>query len=128
MIYKDPIAILQQAIAIIQRAESLLTEVSAKLDRLDAPTVIPEWIDKHSAAKIVCKHWKTLDRWRVSPGSTLINDIHWQNDGDEIVYHAELLKDWYRHRSDPIAHQRAIDYFLASLPSNQPKKHGRKAF
>jgi hypothetical protein len=70
---------------------------------------------------------KTLDRWRVASGSTLIDGIHWQHDGGEIVHHAELLKDWYRHRGNPGAHQRAIDNFLTSLPGNQPKKRGRKA-
>ncbi len=127
MSHPDPIAILQQAIALLQRTESLLDELNAKLDRLQSPSVTPEWVDKHDAAKIVCKHWKTLDRWRVSPNSTLIDGIHWQHDGGEVVYHAELLKDWYRHRGDPVAHQRAIDGFLANLPGNQPKRRGRKA-
>jgi hypothetical protein len=124
---QDPIAILQQAIAIMQRTESLLDALNHKLDRLEPPTVTPEWIDKHDAAKLVCKHWKTLDRWRVGPDSTLLDGIHWQHDSGEVVYHADLLKDWYRHRGDPIAHQRTIAHFLATLPSNQAKKRGRKA-
>ncbi len=81
----------------------------------------------HKDVDVVCKHWKTLDRWRVGPDSTLLDGIHWQHDGGEVVYHADLLKDWDRHRGDPIAHQRTITHFLATLPSNQAKKRGRKA-
>ncbi len=127
MSHTDPIMILEQAISLLQKTESLLDELNAKLDRLDATPVTPEWVDKHDAAKIVCKHWKTLDRWRVAAGSTLIDGVHWQHDGGEVVYHAELLKDWYRHRHDPAAHRRMIEQFTASLPCNQPKKRGRKA-
>jgi hypothetical protein len=123
----DPIAILKQAIALLQRTETLLDEVNAKLDHLVAPSVTPEWVDKHDAAKIVCKHWKTLDRWRSAQDSTLIEGLHWQHDGGEIVYHAELLKDWYRHRGDPETHLKTIANFTAKLPSNQPKKRAHRA-
>ena len=134
MSQEDPTIILQQAIALLQRTETLLEEVNAKVAQLETPTIIPEWIDKHDAAKIVCKHWKTLDRWRVAEGSSLIEGIHWQHDGGEIVYHAELLKDWYRNRSNPVAHYRAntawseaSEHFTRDSYSNQPKKRGRKA-
>jgi hypothetical protein len=127
MSHEDATSILQQAIALLQRAELLLEELNAKLDCLESFQVLPEWVDKHDAAKIVCKHWKTLDRWRVDPNSTLLEGLHWQHDGGEVVYHAELLKDWYRHRGNPSAHQRTIDSFIASLPSNQPRRSKRKA-
>jgi hypothetical protein len=120
----DPNAILQQAIALLQRAEALLDEMNEKISQLDSPTIVPEWIDKHDAAKIVCKHWKTLDRWRVTEDSSLIEGIHWQHDGGEIVYHAELLQDWYRNRSNPVAHYLTIQEFTRK---NQSKKRGRKA-
>jgi hypothetical protein len=125
MSHTDPIVILQQAISILQRTEMLLDEVNAKLDRVVAPCVAPEWVDKHDAAKMVCKHWKTLDRWRVAPNSTLIEGLHWQHDGGEVVYHGELLQDWYRHRGNPAAHQGAVDRIL--LTRNQPKRRGRRA-
>ncbi|BAU13023.1 hypothetical protein LEP3755_35590 [Leptolyngbya sp. NIES-3755] len=142
MSQEDPTIILQQAvaslllkaIALLQKTEALLEEVNAKVTQLDSPVIIPEWIDKHDATKIVCKHWKTLDRWRVAEGSSLIEGIHWQHDGGEIVYHAELLKDWYRNRSNPVAHyhanttwSEACEHFTRNSYSNQPKKRGRKA-
>ena len=126
MSHADPIAMLQQAIALLQRTETLLDELHARLDRWETPGVVPEWVDKHDAAKIVCKHWKTLDRWRVAPDSTLIAGVHWQHDGGEIVYHAALLQDWYRHRSHPATHQRTIERFLARQPSQQPKRRKRQ--
>ena len=124
---EDPTAILQHAITLLERAESLLEELNTKLDRLETPKILPEWVDKHDAAKLVCKHWKTLDRWRGEASSTLIEGVHWQHDGGEVVYHAELLQDWYRNRGNPVAHQRTIDHFLATLPSNQSKRGRRKA-
>ena len=127
MSHTDPIAILQQAISILQRTETLLDELNVRLDRLESPSVAPEWVDKHDAAKIVCKHWKTLDRWRIGPNSTLLDGVHWQHDGGEVVYHGELLKDWYRHRSDPAAHRKAIERFMSGRPCHQPRKRGRKA-
>jgi hypothetical protein len=75
---QDPIVILQQAIALMQRTESLLDALNHKLDRMENPIVTPEWIDKHDAAKLVCKHWKTLDRWRVGPDNILLDGIHWR--------------------------------------------------
>ncbi len=125
---EDPIAILKQAIALLQRTETLLDELNAKLDHLAVPNVAPEWVDKHVAAVIVGgKHWKTLDKWRSDPSKGLREHIHWLHDGGEIVYHAELLKDWYRHRGDPDAHLSAISHFTAQKSNSQHKKRARRA-
>jgi hypothetical protein len=127
MSQEDPIAMLKQAIALLQRTEILLNELNAKLDRLESPKATPEWVDKHTAAVIVGgKHWKTLDKWRSDPSKGLRENIHWLNDGGEIVYHAKLLKDWYRHRSHPETHLKTIANFAAKLPANQPQKRTRK--
>jgi predicted DNA-binding transcriptional regulator AlpA len=37
------------------------------------------------------------------------------------LFNETLITDWIANRHDPNAHQRAIDNFVAGLPSNQPK-------
>lgn len=58
----------------------------------------------------------------------LIKGIHWIALNSRTVrYNLPLLMDWLQNEFEPAAHQRAIDAYLAALPSNQPKKKGRKA-
>jgi hypothetical protein len=45
-----------------------------------------------------------------------------------IRYNLPLIEDWIANRQHPEHHEKAIENFLASLPSSQPrnKKAGRK--
>ncbi|ABA22845.1 excisionase family protein [Anabaena sp. FACHB-709] len=53
--------------------------------------------------------------------------IHWQKiNSRTTLYNITLILDWIANRDNPQAHQRAIDIYLQSLPSNQPQKRGRK--
>ncbi|GAP99102.1 hypothetical protein [Leptolyngbya sp. NIES-2104] len=96
--------ILIRAIAILERAEAILNHIEVEYFSPQS-----EWVDKHAASKIVNKHWQTLNVWRRDKAKGLIEGIHWQHDGGEVVYHAEMLKDWYRHRRNPEAHLRTIE-------------------
>ncbi|MGA7934970.1 MAG: hypothetical protein WCA35_15595 [Kovacikia sp.] len=59
----------------------------------------------------------------------LLEGVHYIRIGEHkgILYNRPLIIDWMINRRFPNVHQRAIDNFLASLPSNQPRrKSGRK--
>lgn len=88
------------------------------------------WVDKHIGAKIVGLSVHTLKKLRsekAREADRLIEGIHFIRYGSHCVrYNAELLRNYAATRSDPEAHKRAIDLYLASLPSNQPKRVGRK--
>ena len=88
------------------------------------------WVDKHMAAKILglSTHMlKKLRTERAREADRLVEGVHFVRHGGYCVrYNAELLKDYTATRSDPQAHKRAIELYLASLLSNQPKRVGRK--
>lgn len=88
------------------------------------------WIDKHIAARILGLSTHTLKKLRsekARPENRLLEGIHFVRYGAYCVrYNAQLLKDYVATRSDPEAHKRAIEAYLASLPSNQAKRVGRK--
>lgn len=53
--------------------------------------------------------------------------IHWQKVNCRVtLYNLSLILDWIANRDNPQAHQRAIENYLYSLPSHQPKKRGRR--
>lgn len=88
------------------------------------------WVDKHMAAIIsgLSVHMlKKLRTERAREADRLVEGVHFVRHGGYCVrYNVELLKDYVATRSDPDAHKRAIELYLASLPSNQPKQVGRK--
>ena len=44
--------------------------------------------------------------------------VHWVRiTPKSVLYNLPLIMDWIANRSNPTAHQRAIDAYLASLPS-----------
>jgi hypothetical protein len=67
--------------------------------------------------KTKVQHLVRSGRWR--------EGLHYVTDevGDRL-YNLTLISDWVANLNDPIAHQRACELYLASLPSNQPT--GRK--
>lgn len=53
--------------------------------------------------------------------------IHWQRVNQRLtLYNLPLILDWIANRANPLEHQRAIETYLTSLPSNQPQKRGRR--
>lgn len=68
----------------------------------------------------------SLKRFRLS--GSWVEGIHWVRVGTrKTLYNRELILDWIANQNNLQAHQQAIESYLASLPSNQPKKRGRKA-
>lgn len=88
------------------------------------------WVDKYTAAKIIGLSVHTLKKLRSETARSenrLVEGIHYIRYGGYCIrYNSELLRDFAATRFDPEAHQRAIELYLASLPSNQPRRVGRK--
>ena len=83
------------------------------------------WLNKDAAAKLLGISTHTLKIYRQRHW---IVGIHFQYlNSRTIRYHEGLLRDWLANISSPQAHQKAIEAYLASLLSNQPKKRGRKS-
>lgn len=83
-------------------------------------------LDKREAGRILGISPETLKKYRQR--GYLIEDIHYYRWNQRVIrYNSILLQDWAIHRNNPTAHQRAIESYLASLASNQPKKRGRRA-
>ena len=86
-----------------------------------------KFISKREAEKLTGFSCETLKKWRLS--RKLIEGIHWIRVGDSgrvVRYNASLLMDFLQNQNDPSAHQRAIHAYLASLPSNQPRRNSFK--
>lgn len=83
------------------------------------------WLNKHDAAKLLGISTHTLKIYRKK---YWILGIHFQYlNCRTIRYHEGLLRDWFANFSDLQAHQRGIEIYLDSLPSNQKNKRGRKS-
>jgi hypothetical protein len=66
----------------------------------------------------------TFKRYRLT--GIWIEGIHWYRINSRLVlYNLPLISDWVANRMSPRAHERAVENYLRSLPSNQPKKRGR---
>ncbi len=60
-----------------------------------------------------------LKRWRVD----MIEGAHYTLVNPRVtLYNIELVCDWVVNRNAPQAHQRAIEIYLKSLPSNRSKR------
>ncbi len=58
--------------------------------------------------------------WRQDLKPPIKNQI-----GGKLLWHSLLFEDWLANQGDPVAQQRAIENYLAGLPSNQPRCVGR---
>ena len=86
-----------------------------------------QFIDKNVAAKLTGLSGDTLKRYRQK--GKLQKDIHWVSVNSRVVrYNKTLLSDWIQnHQSNPKAHSKAIENYLASLPSSQKKTQGKRS-
>jgi hypothetical protein len=81
-----------------------------------------QFVTKQVASQLTGLSGDTLKRYRLQ--GKLQKDIHWITLNSRVVrYNLTLVLDWVQnHISNPQAHLRAIDNYLASLPSSQPKR------
>jgi hypothetical protein len=81
---------------------------------------------KQEASQYLKLSGTTLKRYRLQ--GLLIEGIHWVRLNSRCIrYNLDLIQDWLQNRHDPIAHQRAIEVYQASLLSNQKKPAGLSA-
>jgi tRNA(His) 5'-end guanylyltransferase len=79
---------------------------------------------KQEASQYLNLSGTTLKRYRLQ--GLLIEGIHWVRINSRCIrYNLDLIQDWLHNRQDPIAHQRAIENYQASLLSNQKKTRGK---
>jgi len=65
----------------------------------------------------------TLKKWRLGLNQTpacLQEGIHWiRLDGGDVRFNVSLMEDFYSNKSNPGAHEKAIENYLRSLLSSQ---------
>jgi len=80
-----------------------------------------QFCSKKALSQITGFSGSTLKKYRLTGNWT--EGIHWQKVNSRcVLYNLPLILDWLSNRCEPIVHQRAIDRYLKSLPSNQPKR------
>jgi tRNA(His) 5'-end guanylyltransferase len=85
----------------------------------------PEFVKVANLAEVTGISGVTAKRYRLS--GIWIEGIHWIRVNSRLVlYNLPLIRDWFSSRYNPEAHQKSIEAYLQSLPSNQPQKRGRK--
>lgn len=80
-----------------------------------------QFVSKQVVTELTGLSGDTLKRYRLQ--GKLQKDIHWVTLNSRVVrYNLSLVLDWLQnHVSNPQAHTRAIENYLASLPSSQKK-------
>jgi hypothetical protein len=79
------------------------------------------FVKKREISRLTGLSGDTLKKYRLS--GVLSEDIHWVRVNAKLVlYNVPLILDWLQNINDPIAHQRAIESYLATLLSNQKKR------
>ncbi|MEO0356477.1 MAG: hypothetical protein AAF268_16775 [Cyanobacteria bacterium P01_A01_bin.3] len=83
-----------------------------------------QFVSKREAIQCLKLSSTTLKKYRLQ--GLLIEGIHWVRINSRCTrYNLDLVKDWLQNRHDPVAHQRAIEVYQASLLSNQKKPQGQ---
>jgi hypothetical protein len=80
-----------------------------------------QFVDKKVVTELTSLSGYTLKRYRLQ--GKLQQDIHWVMLNSRVVrYNIILILDWMQnYTNNPQAHLRAIENYLASLPSSQKK-------
>ena len=82
-----------------------------------------QFVTKYTISELLKLSPETLKKYRLD--GRLVEGIHWIRVNPRVVrYNLPLVQDWFQNQSDPQAHQRAIENYLAAQLSNQ-KKVGR---
>lgn len=84
------------------------------------------FVGKREAERLTGLSHETLKKLRLT--GKLTENVEWvRQNSRSVLYNAPLLLSFLQNRHAPSAHQRAIEAYLASLPSNQPKTRGRRS-
>jgi len=79
------------------------------------------FVGKQEIAALTGLSCETLKQYRLT--GRWIEGIHWIKLNSRVVrYNFFLIKDWVQNHNNPQIHQRAIEAYLSSLPSNQKKR------
>ncbi|BAZ01114.1 hypothetical protein NIES37_51120 [Tolypothrix tenuis PCC 7101] len=86
-----------------------------------------QFVTKQVMSEVTGLSSNTLKKYRLQ--GKLQRDIHWITLNSRVVrYNIILVLDWVQnHISNPEAHLRAIENYLADLPSNQPKRRRNRS-
>ncbi|WP_404787978.1 excisionase family protein [Altericista sp. CCNU0014] len=78
------------------------------------------FVNKQALSQAIGLSPHTFKKYRLS--NKWVEGIHWQRLNSKcVLYNLTLIEDWVANRLQPEAHDRAIEGYLRSLPSNQPK-------
>jgi hypothetical protein len=84
------------------------------------------FVNKHVLSEAIGLSHHTFKKYRLS--NTWVEGIHWQRVNSKcVLYNLTLIQDWLANRSQPDVHNRAIESYLRSLPSNQRKNANPKS-
>lgn len=76
-----------------------------------------KWLNKQQAAALIGLSAHTLRRYRER--GEWVEGVHYSKVAqNHIVYNERLILDWVANRSNPAAHQRAIEQYLIELSAN----------
>ncbi|MBE9087188.1 hypothetical protein IQ278_34710 [Tolypothrix sp. LEGE 11397] len=84
-------------------------------------------VNKQVAAEMTGLSSETLKKYRLE--GILQKDIHWVVINSRVIrYNISLVLDWMQNKdSNPQGHLRAIESYLASLPSGQNKPRANRS-
>jgi Putative excisionase (DUF1233) len=86
------------------------------------------FVNKQALSQAIGLSPHTFKKYRLS--NKWVEGIHWQRINSKcVLYNLTLIQDWLANRSQPEAHNRAIEAYIRSLPSNerQTSKSKQKA-
>lgn len=84
------------------------------------------FVNKQSASKLTGLSTETLKRYRLQ--GKLEKGIHWIAINQRVIkYNISLVLDWIKNYHDnPQKHMKAIENYLASLPSNYKQRQSNR--
>jgi hypothetical protein len=83
-----------------------------------------DFVSKYEISQLTGLAPATLKRYRLS--GRLSEGIHWVRLNDRVIrYNKPLMRDWMQNQGYPHLHQKAIESYLATLPSHEKSRKHR---
>jgi hypothetical protein len=80
---------------------------------------------KKKALKPICPYSKSKIQSLIREG-VWREGLHFATDHScDRIYNLDLIGDWMANMNDPVAHKRACEIYLTSLPSHQFRQEGK---